>query len=65
MVYLKSIGAGIATSFVFVIVFAVIMAVMTRNREGTVGINIFSPIPMVLVIAGFAAGFYLAFRNSN
>jgi hypothetical protein len=65
MVYLKCTGAGIATSILFVVGFAVIVAVLNRNQEGMVGINIFSRVPMALAVAGFAAGLYLVFRNSN
>ena len=65
LVYLNSIGAGIATSILLVIVVAVIMVVMNPNQEGIVEIRIFGLIPMTLMVVGFAAGIFLFLRNSN
>ena len=65
MLYLKSIGAGIAASILSVIGFAVIVGILNRRDEEMVGINILGPLPLTIALLGFAVGFYLIFRNSN
>ena len=65
MIYLKSIGAGIVTSILSVVLFAVIVAIIYRREEGMVGINVIGPVPLIIALAGFAAGFYFVFRTSN
>jgi len=65
MVYLKSIGAGIAASILCVIGFAVIVGILNRSDERMVGINILGPLPLTIALLGFAVGFYSIFRSSN
>ena len=65
MVYLKSIGAGIAASILSVVAFAVIVGILNRREEGMVGINILGVLPLTIALLGFAAGFYFIFRISK
>jgi F0F1-type ATP synthase membrane subunit c/vacuolar-type H+-ATPase subunit K len=67
MIYIKSVVAGIVTSIAALVLFAVIMNAAYRNRGGTgmVVVNIFAPLPVAVMILGFATGFVLVFRISK
>jgi len=66
MIYLKSILAGLGGSVLALILLVavfVILNVLKVFQDGMVGISII--VPLGLALFGFAAGFYLVFRNSN
>lgn len=69
MIYLKSILGGIAGSILVVIMFIIAMIILNTTglvpQGGMVGIGVFSPLALAIVVLGFAAGFYLAFRRSR
>jgi len=69
MIYLKSILAGIAGSILMVIMFVIAVIVLNTTgflvQSGMVGIRIFSPLVLTIVMLGFVAGFYFVFRKSS
>ena len=67
MAYIKSIVAGIVTSIASLVLFAVIITSRYRSKGGTgmVAVRIFAPLPLAILLLGFAAGFYLVFRISK
>jgi hypothetical protein len=69
MIYLKSILAGIAGSILLVILFVIAVILLNTTgfliQDGMVGINVFSPLVLTIVVFGFVAGFYLVFRKSR
>jgi hypothetical protein len=62
--YIKSVIAGIVVSIVSLILLAVIVSSKYRGR-GMVAIRIFAPLPLAIMILGFAAGYYVMFRISK
>lgn len=72
MIYLKSTLVGIATLFLSVILFTVSWGWwVTRKIDttaGTVGVDVSGlvrwPVSWIVVVLGFAAGFYWEFRRA-
>jgi hypothetical protein len=68
MIYLKSTLAGLGGSIlalILLIAVIVILNILKVSKNGMVGIGIFGPLPLGVVILGFVLGFYLVFRNSS
>jgi len=57
MTYLKSIVAGIVTS--------IASRYRSKGSTGMLAVRIFAPLPLAIVLLGFAAGFYVVFRISK
>jgi len=68
VIYLKSALAGLGGSilalFLLAVVF-VVLNILNANKSGMVGISVIGPLPILVIVLGFALGFYLVFRNSN
>ena len=69
MVYLIAAIVGLLASVISLLLYVKAVAASCRRRlghtEGEIGINILSPMPLVIVIAAFVAGFYAVLRISN
>ena len=69
MVYLIAAIVGLLASVISIILFVKAMAARYRRQhgfsQGEIGISIVSPVPLAIVIAAFAAGFYAVLRISN
>lgn len=69
MVCLIAAIVGLLAGVVSLLVYVKTVASSYRRRlgltEGEIGINIISPVPLAIVIAAFAAGFYAVLRISN
>jgi len=69
MVYLIAAIVGLLASVISLLLYVKAVAASYRRRlglaEGEIGISIFSPVLLVVVIAAFAAGFYVVLRISN
>jgi hypothetical protein len=65
MVYLIAAIVGLLASVVSLLLFAKAVAARYRRQgfsQGEVGIRITSPVPLAIVIAAFASGFFAVLR---
>jgi len=68
MVYVFAGIVGLLASVISLLLYATAVAAKFRRQghsAGEVGISIVAPLPLAIVIAAFAAGFYVVVRISN
>ena len=69
MVYLIAAIVGLLASVISLLIYVKTVAASYRRRlnltDGEIGVSIVRPLPLVVVIASFVAGFYAVLRISN